>query len=376
MAKKARSITFLLPFITDMPVGGYATVYEYANRLATRGYRITLIHAYTLYRKKKGIIGFIRLHAGFLRRLFLIAIGRAPWRWFPIHSAVRMRIAETLNEFWIPDADSIIATFWKTAEYAARYSRRKGAKFYFIQGMETDIDPSNASSVIKTWHMPLGKFAASKWLVQQIEATGQQCAYLPNGVDSRTFHISIPVENRFAHCVCMMISDQPVKGSADGLEALRIVYKKIPDVSASLYGTQVCPSDLESWMSYSRLPSLEKLVSIYNRSAVFVSSSLSEGFGLPACEAAACGAALCLTAYGGHSEYAIHEETALVSEPGRPEALAANIIRLMTDEALRVRLASCARRIIEGFSWEKSTGLLIKHLNTLSPQQDDEGHGR
>jgi hypothetical protein len=37
-------ITFVLPMYLNRPAGGFKIIYEYANRLQTRGYEVTLVH--------------------------------------------------------------------------------------------------------------------------------------------------------------------------------------------------------------------------------------------------------------------------------------------------------------------------------------------
>ena len=43
-----KSVTFLLPHTGKNPVGGYKVVYEYANRLVNRGYKVNVVYTVTL----------------------------------------------------------------------------------------------------------------------------------------------------------------------------------------------------------------------------------------------------------------------------------------------------------------------------------------
>ena len=45
-----------------------------------------------------------------------------------------------------------------------------------------------------------------------------------------------------------------------------------------------------------------------------------------------------------------------------PEALAANVIRLLEDDELRIRLAKAGYERIQEFTWERSTDLLEQFL--------------
>ena len=77
-----------------------------------------------------------------------------------------------------------------------------------------------------------------------------------------------------------------------------------------------------------------------------------EGFGLPPLEAMACGAPVVLTDSGGVRDYARHEDNCLLVPPRDPQALAAAMLRILTDPVL----ADCLRRAgpptTARFTWE------------------------
>jgi glycosyltransferase involved in cell wall biosynthesis/ribosomal protein S18 acetylase RimI-like enzyme len=84
---------------------------------------------------------------------------------------------------------------------------------------------------------------------------------------------------------------------------------------------------------------------------VFVLASWREGMPRSAIEAAAMGKPLVLTDIRGCREVARHDREALLVRPRDQEALAAAILRLAGDPALRERLAAAARRrAVERFS--------------------------
>ena len=72
-----------------------------------------------------------------------------------------------------------------------------------------------------------------------------------------------------------------------------------------------------------------------------------------------CGTALVTTDTGGSRDYALNEETALVSPPKNPEALAENLIRILTDESLRLRLTENGYQKIKQFSWDSNCEHLV-----------------
>jgi glycosyltransferase involved in cell wall biosynthesis len=94
----------------------------------------------------------------------------------------------------------------------------------------------------------------------------------------------------------------------------------------------------------------EALACLYSGATAVAIPSLAEGFGLPAVEAAACGAPTVL------SEIAAHRETlgdaALYFEPGDAAELARRLETVIDDPALRSSLGERGRRAVAGLTWD------------------------
>jgi len=111
-----------------------------------------------------------------------------------------------------------------------------------------------------------------------------------------------------------------------------------------------------------RLPGFvtdEVLACLYGGATAVVLTSLAEGFGLPAVEAAACAAPVVLSDIGAHREAL--GEAGVYFPAGDAAALVAELKRLLADSGLRERLGDVARRRVEGLSWE-DTALRLKEL--------------
>jgi glycosyltransferase involved in cell wall biosynthesis len=89
---------------------------------------------------------------------------------------------------------------------------------------------------------------------------------------------------------------------------------------------------------------LEDLPQLYSALDVFVSASHTESFGLAIAEAMACGAAVIATETEGARELITDGETGLLVPIGVVEALASNILRLLVNEAERIRLGQAAQQ--------------------------------
>jgi len=108
-----------------------------------------------------------------------------------------------------------------------------------------------------------------------------------------------------------------------------------------------------------RLPGFvsdEVLACLYSGATAVVIPSLAEGFGLPAVEAAACGAAVAL------SDLPPHRETlgtaALFFPPTDVDALATILGCLSADETLRSGVAEAASEAVSGLTWDAAAAEL------------------
>lgn len=346
-------ITFALPGSGHNPVGGFKVVYEYASHLARRGHLVTIIHP-ALLNADAPVTRTLRSSLNYLFRKRRASY--KPTNWFVIDPSVRMLWVPSLREQYIPDGDIVVATAWQTAEYVAAYPSSKGKRFYLIQHLETWSGSSER--VYSTWKLPLLKIVIARWLEEIALSLGEKCVYIPNGLDFERFSVSTPSTQRNPHRALMLYHTFDWKGSNDGWRALSLAREKILDLTAVFYGVTPKPQKLPEWVEYKRRPSQSILRGLYNEASVFVAPSWTEGWPLPPAEAMMCATALVATDIGGHREYAINEETALLSPPRDIEQLAANIVRVMNDQSLRLKLANRGHKYIQQFTWKRATDML------------------
>lgn len=348
-------VTFLLPTFATRPAGGFRVVYEYANQLVRRGHELAVVHPRRPVAGVRAIarspLHWLRIRAGRLRN----AVITPTLRWHPLDPRVRMLFVPDAAERHIPRADAIVATWWATADEVLRYAPDRGEKFYLIQGYETWGGPPER--VDATWRAGLHKIVVARWLYEQGLALGcppDGLRHIPNAIDHSVFRCLAPVETRPPR-VAMAFSEAEVKGGRDGIEALEIARAGFPDLQAVLFGIEPRPDGLPAWIEYVHNPPQRALVEeIYKGASLFLCSSIAEGWHLPGAEAMACGCALVATDCGGNRDYAEPGATALLSPPRDPAALAANLLLLLRDERLRVRLAAAGQERIREFTWERS----------------------
>lgn len=356
-------ITFILPGYSRKPIGGFRVVYEYANHLVARGHEVTVVHPNRLPNwslpAPPHLYQRLRRKAGYVRNLIFLP----KVRWQPIDPRVQMLYVPEPTARYVPDADAVFATWWATAEIVLTYPPNKGEKFYLIQHYEVCSGPKER--VDATWRLPLYKVVIAKWLFEkglEIGVPPNEMILIPNGINHALFRLMEPIDKRSMR-VAMMYSDTQWKGSADGVKAIGLAKKEISSLNAVLFGVKGRPKWLPGWIEYIQNPPQSFLVKqIYNKSSIFLSSSVAEGFALPPAEAMACGCAVVATDSGGIREYAEHGKTALLSPPRHPEALAKNLLRLLEDDNLRIQLAMAGYKCIQEFTWDRSTDLLEQFL--------------
>lgn len=346
-------IAFALPCSGRYPIGGFRIVYEHANRLSEAGHDITIYHATntdfwrsSLKKKVNSLLLFFR------NKLFGMY---KPSDWFALDRRIKtvcsMAIKIPRSQSW----DAAIATAWQTAEPVANSDAKR--RYYFIQHFE-DWD-GDADRVIASWKLPLIKIAISKWLVRLIETHSETCRLVPNAIDTTFFVPTMSIEDREPRSVLIQLHPKEWKGSADVLEAIKILRVRGERIELSLFGI---PDDknfsVEGPYRYVRNPSQNVLRNLYGKTAIFVAASWTEGWGLTPHEASACGAAVVATDIDGHREFLEHEVSALLSPPKDPRALADNIHRLLHDNELRQRIAHAGLDSARQFTWKKATALL------------------
>lgn len=207
------------------------------------------------------------------------------------------------------------------------------------------------------------KIVIAKWLMEvgeKLGATGM--VHIPNAIDHSKFKITRPIEGRPKR-VAMLYSEALWKGSDDGIKALQIAKERVPELEAVLFGTPPRGNIIPKWIEYHQDPPQRLLVEeIYNGSSIYLCPSWTEGWGLPSAEASACGCAVVSTDNGGVRDYAIHNETALLSPPKDPFKLAENLTLLLLDDELRVRIARRGNENIKNFTYDKSTDMFEQYL--------------
>jgi glycosyltransferase involved in cell wall biosynthesis len=337
-------INVIIPFPARVPIGGVKALYEYANRLHERGHEIHIYHTI--------ITTYISYTTPALFRLmFYKLIGAERPKWFRLNEQIQSSIIKEVSNSNILDGDVIISTWWSTAFEVDKLSDSKGKKINFIQDYETwngHIDLLHQSYNLKATKVVVSHFLNDILL----EKCGHRGHYIPYGIESKEFFLTEHISSRNKLSICMLYSEEERKGTKYGIEALLKLKQKYTDLEVRLFSVFPRNNDIPEWMQYYHLH--KPLREVYNQSAIFISPSIKEGFGLPVVEAMTCGCAVVVTNIEGHKDFAFDNETAMTVPIKDCEAIYEKLVRLIENDALRLSLAEKGKEIAKNFAWDKS----------------------
>jgi L-malate glycosyltransferase len=150
----------------------------------------------------------------------------------------------------------------------------------------------------------------------------------------------------------------PHKGQRHLIDAAALVLRQQPDARFVIAGEGELRPSLEQQIRQHHLEKHVRLagfrtdiLSLHKAFDVFVMSSVTEGLGTSLLDAMACGKPIVATNVGGIPEVVVDGETGLLVPPRDPAAMAAAVVRLLTDQALRERMGQAGlARVRERFS--------------------------
>ena len=338
--------------------GGNRALFEYANRLKKMGHSVRW---FVLAKPAR----WYRLDhwPRFLNKdVSVLSPNVIDW----LDNQIPIEILSINDASLIPDSDILLATAWQTADFSVSLPASRGEKFYFVQHHES-LWTREKSKANKTYYLPFRKLVISTWLKEILKEQYQQDAdVLVTPVNQDTF-FKEEKKGDAGSRVCLLHHDYDWKGYKDAIEAVKIVRSQNYKIEPVVFGEKLkdpAPLFEEAGFKfeYHYRPTGEALRKIYSSCGTFLCSSWFEGLGMPAMEAMMCGTALVTTDTGGSRDYALNEETALVAPPKNPDALAKNLIRVLTDNSLRLNLAEKGFQRIKNFSWDSNCKLLIKRF--------------
>jgi glycosyltransferase involved in cell wall biosynthesis len=266
------------------------------------------------------------------------------------------------------NVDVGIANVFLTA-YAVKLARLLGRTrrgLYFIQGYEPLAfgEHARGSALWRflnkklaewTYHLGLECVANSKWTAAMLKARHDlEVTVVPLGVDTKVFHPVASIEEKCHDELRVMTI-----GNAHPVKRFDLFLKVVQMLRARANCRAIVASHDkslvagESFIEFLRPKNDLEMAGIYNKASVFISTSISEGFGLPLLEAMACGTPVVTTDSGGIRDFCQDGFNCRIVESARPEDLAEAVMEIHSNKELKRRLIENGLTTARQWPWER-----------------------
>ncbi len=353
-------INIILPGFADSPIGGFKVQYEYANRLARAGHRVTIHHGLS----PKRFFSFRGLASFAVRNLR----SRRDVTWFRLDRSIDCRAVPYLRPSLIKRADITILTSYLTSEAVSRTTPRTGPLVQIVYDFEVwATGPPGIRRRVQTalQRADVHHIATSQAVEDMLRSIGvTPIATIQCGLTLPDPETRLPPTIERKPIVGFALRDGAHRGLTEMIEAMEIVRRNEPEVTFECFGagsTELLPPHVVAH-GYVRD---DELMEFYRRCMIFVSASYAEGFGLPAAEAMANGAAVVVAENGGSADFAFHDDTAIVVPPRDGPAIADAVLALVKDEDTRAKITSRGIELSTAMGWSKPAAQLMATLEDL-----------
>jgi glycosyltransferase involved in cell wall biosynthesis len=198
----------------------------------------------------------------------------------------------------------------------------------------------------------------SGYLVDVFREFGLSAKIVPNFVDTSQFSFRLRKPLR-PHLVCTR-GFHRYYGIDVVVHAFAEIQQAFPDASLDLVGGGPLETEIRllvrqlgiTGINFAGVASRDQIGRYYERADIFINASRLDNMPVSILEAFASGTPVISTAPEGMRYLIDHERTGLLSEPGNPQTLAQNVIRVLNDSELASRLAVNAHEELQRYSWE------------------------
>lgn len=319
-------ITFVTP-AAEMS-GGARVIHIYAKAFAERGHQVTVVTKALEFSMTKRVRSFAS-GRGWSPRVVTGPTFFDP-ACYDYHVAPPRK---PIVASQVPEADVVVATFWSTALWIDQFPISKGRKVHFVQHYEALLGGMPKDQVDAALRLPMPKITISTWLAHMLRGQfdAAHVTLVPNGVDTMQFSAS-PRGKQPRPTIGLMYNGDPSKDMPTGFAAFAQVKRTFPDAELVMFGktTPRLKVPIPKGTRYTLQPQQSQIKDLYASCDVWVCSSSSEGFGLPALEAMACRCPVASTRVAGPEDFLIDGVDGLLSPVGDPAALAENILAILS----------------------------------------------
>ena len=238
----------------------------------------------------------------------------------------------------------------------------------FLQGFGTQNLSVEVSNIRFKYNAII---ATSSWLVETAQVYGHKDVTLIHpGIDNvfvpkeketlRTVAIigglahPSPEKNfkRYVSAVCALKKNYNINVTAHVLSAQPLSQIKEFDDAAIQYKIFTAPHPRE-------------IARMYTQCSVWISTSISEGWGLTTLESLACGTPVVFIPNRGLNEYMVHEQNCLVVKDNTDD-VAQGVMRLLHDTSLRSKVVANGIILTKHFTWDNTLNLFAQVLARIT----------
>lgn len=337
--------------------GAYRSTYEICNRLIERGHVVIIYYPIIPFLEGNSIFSFRGLSV-FLRGIFRSIFRGNKVPWFDLMAETRTPFI--INDFFIDNADIIVANHWMTAQPVFNLSKNKGKKFYFIRDVEDWADYFKFE--IEAFKLPMKRLVVSQWIELYLKKNlGLEVAgIINNGININSFSSNNKKSNDRT-CLGFLYAEHPMKDSEFGFKILKALKAKYPNVRILIFGFPPKPN-LPFDFEYVRRPTGNLLKKVYGEIDIFLFTSQQEGWGNPPLEAMAAECAVVTTNVGCVSERVIPGVTGLVCPPRDFNRLFCGVEKLILASEMRIQMGRAAKLYLKEFSWDVTVDHFISAI--------------
>lgn len=339
---------FVFPIITLCKGGAQRMLAEITNRLADRGHDVTIL---------------------------MPSYGDVE---YPVRARLQRTASGGLMESDFPYADYIISNFYTTVDIAQAASLAGKGRHIRLSLCYEPIFLSDQHITFASYNLTKDLFVVSEYQKALVEINhGIKAKIIPVGVSELFHNKDLRLTN--PALTVSVILRRPEGGHSwqrnqdELVDVLRNIKAGFPFVQINtiipeneyLQSAQL-KQIIQTGLFNLHCPATdEQLCDLYNRTDIFVTSSVHESALMPPLEAMKCGAAVVSYYAGGNKDYCRHEETALTSF-AYEKNLYDHIARLILDKDLRQRIAQAGQNEAMKWTWENSVNRFIEEIGRLA----------
>ncbi|HEX6385858.1 MAG TPA: glycosyltransferase family 4 protein, partial [Anaerolineae bacterium] len=267
----------------------------------------------------------------------------------PIAAPVRL-LQNNMDEI---RGDAVIATHAWTA-YPVRAVTQVRERFYFVQDFEPLFYPMGSEYLLveATYRFGFRCLTSSKWLQNLMRSRYQvEAEHFVYAYDPGIYHEKAQVQRGNDRVAFYSRTKTPRRAVEIGLLALEIVAKRHPSLVVDFFGGTMGKISVPYEYYDHGVLSDYQLAQLYCQATIGVVFSTTN-YSLIPHEMMGCGLPV-VELYTESTAMDFPHDAVTLSEP-TPQAIAADIERLLNDKNLREQQAARAKNYVEQLSWEKS----------------------